>query len=99
MPQRFPTKVHVRPGMVKMRNPGLQDQPEMTLVERNKEVEAFAAQCPVRNTRAPMAVTSSSRIVRKVDLLECLLVVTPVAKARDDELTRCRKSWICSGSC
>jgi hypothetical protein len=36
----------VRPGVVEMRNPGLQDQLEMTLVERNQKVEAFAAQRP-----------------------------------------------------
>ena len=36
-------KAHVRPGVVEMRNPGLQDELEMTLVEWNKEVEAFAA--------------------------------------------------------
>jgi hypothetical protein len=58
--------------MVEMRDPSFQDKVEMSLIEGNQQVQAFAAQGPtershnefafgactgVRNTRTPMAVT------------------------------------------
>jgi hypothetical protein len=39
------------------------------------------------------------RMVRKLDLLEFALVRNRRSEARDNELTRCRESWIRSGSC
>ncbi len=46
MPQGFRPKTHVRPGVVIMRDPRLQHGLEMTLIERNEEVQAFATQRP-----------------------------------------------------
>jgi len=43
--------------------------------------------------------TSVPRMVRKIDLFEFSLVLTAAVKARDNELKRCRESWIHSGSC
>jgi len=38
-------KTHVRPRVIEMRNPSFQHHLEVTLIERNQKVQAFAAQC------------------------------------------------------
>ena len=45
MPAGIPGPAHVRSRVVEMCNPASQGQLEMTLIERNQEVERFAAQC------------------------------------------------------
>lgn len=71
----------MRPGMIEMRNPLVQNQPEMALVEGNEESRrsrrnvqpkrsqkefAFGALTGVRNTRTPMSVTCLSSSFEKM---------------------------------
>ena len=45
--RRYPRpKAHMWPRMIEMRNPLVQNQSEMALVEGNEEVQAFPAQRP-----------------------------------------------------
>jgi hypothetical protein len=43
--------------------------------------------------------TPSTRMVRKLDLVEFVRIRHRRHEARDNDLTRCRESWIRSGSC
>jgi len=58
-PHVLPARTHVWPRAAKMRNPVVQDQLEMTLVEWNKEVKAFARNVPrnVRTMNSPLALS------------------------------------------